>query len=324
LINQINPINLINHGSKPTKFGFGEGLVIAGERNLNLVALGADITASVGMNLFKDKFPDRFFSFGIAEQNCVGAAAGMALSGKIPVFSTYGVFAAMRTLDQIRISVCYNNLHVIIGGAHCGVSVGPDGATHQALEDIAVMRVLPNMTVLSPCDATQTKLATIAAVEQCKGPVYIRFGREPMPDFTDETLPFEIGKGQLLHEGNDITIIATGHLVWEALQAAYTLHDRGINARVINLLTIKPIDENIIIKAAKETGAIITAEEHQIHAGLGSAVAEVVVRNYPVPMEFIGMPDCFCESGQPDELMKMYGMKAENIISKALTFKQKK
>lgn len=320
----------INRGNKATKTGFGEGLLIAGERNKNLVGLGADITASVGMNMFRDRFPDRFFSFGIAEQNCVGVAAGLALSGKIPVFSTYGVFAALRTTDQIRVSVCYNNVHVVIGGAHCGVSVGPDGATHQALEDIAIMRVLPNMTVLSPCDAAQTKLATIAAIEQCKGPVYIRFGREPMPDFTlevgskmsevgkenDDRCKFEVEKGQELCEGDDITIIATGHLVWEALQAAYALKEEGVFARVINIHTIKPIDEEIIIKAAKETGAIVTAEEHQITGGLGSAVAEVVVRYHPVPMEFVGMPNCFGESGQPEELMNKYGMKAEYIIGK--------
>ncbi len=310
---------MLNHqivNYKATKLGFGEGIAETGERNKNLIGIGADITASVGMNLFSEKFPERFFSLGIAEQNCVGVAAGLALSGKIPVFSTYGVFAALRTTDQIRVSVCYNNLHVIIGGAHCGVSVGPDGATHQALEDIAIMRVLPNMTVLSPCDAVQTKLAAIAAVEQIKGPVYIRFGREPMPVFTDESLGFEVGKGQLLHDGNDITIIATGHLVWEALQAAYTLQNEGVDARVINIHTIKPIDEAIIIKAAKETGRIITAEEHQVTGGLGSAVAEVIVRNRPVPMGFIGMPDCFGESGKPEELMNKYGMKAEHIIEK--------
>ena len=302
----------INRGDKATKVGFGEGLAEAGERNKNLIGIGADITASVGMNYFRDKFPERFYSLGIAEQNCVGVAAGLALSGKIPVFSTYGVFAALRTTDQIRVSVCYNNLHVIIGGAHCGVSVGPDGATHQSLEDIAVMRVMPNMTVLSPCDATQTKLATIAAVEQVKGPVYIRFGREPMPDFTleagswkleagknvtlQERCRFEVGKGQVFCDGDDITIIATGHLTWEALQAAYALQEEGIFARVINLHTIKPIDEEIIIKAAKETGAIITAEEHQVNGGMGSAVAEVVVKHYPVPMEFVGMNDSFGES----------------------------
>ena len=320
----------VNRGNKATKLGFGEGVVEAAERNNNLVGLGVDITASVGMNLFRDKFPERFYSLGIAEQNCVGVATGLALSGKIPVFSTYGVFAALRTTDQIRVSVCYNNVHVIIGGAHCGVSVGPDGATHQALEDITIMRVLPNMTVLSPCDATQTKLATIAAVEQIKGPVYIRFGREPMPEFTfdvrgqksdvrnelSERCGFEVGKGQVFCDGNDITIIATGHMTWEALQAAYALQEEGIFARVINIHTIKPIDEEIIIKAARETGAIITAEEHQIIGGLGSAVAEVIVKHHPVPMDFIGMPDSFGESGQPEELMNKYGMKARYIIEK--------
>jgi transketolase len=321
----------INKGDKATRFGFGEGLAEAGERRKNLVGLGADITASVGMNLFRDKFPDRFYSLGIAEQNCVGVAAGLSLSGKIPVFSTYGVFAALRTTDHIRVSVCYNNLHVIIGGAHCGVSVGPDGATHQALEDIAIMRVLPNMTVLSPCDATQTKLAAIAAVEVLNGPVYIRFGREPMPDFTldvrslrsevrkDELKKmcwFEVGKGQVFCEGDDVSIIATGHLTWEAVQAAYKLKDEGINARVINIHTIKPIDEELIIKAARETKGIVTAEEHQIAGGLGSAVAEIVVRNSPVRMEFVGMNDSFGESGEPRELMEKYGMTASHIIQK--------
>jgi transketolase len=203
---------------------------------------------------------------------------------------------------------------VKIGGAHAGISVGPDGATHQALEDIAIMRVLPNMTVLSPCDATQTKLATIASVEQVKGPVYIRFGREPVPDFTTDDMKFEVGKGQTLKEGNDITIIATGNLVWEALQAAYELEKQNINVRVINIHTIKPIDTEIIIKAAKETNAIVTAEEHQIYGGLGSAVAEVIVKNFPVPVSMIGMNDKFGESGKPDELMQKYGMTAEHII----------
>ena len=308
---------------KPTKAGFGEGLKIIGKKEEKVIALGADITASVGMNLFAEAYPERFFSLGIAEQNCVGVAAGLALAGKIPVFSTYGVFAALRTTDQIRVSVCYNNLHVIIGGAHAGISVGADGATHQALEDIAIMRVLPNMTVLSPCDATQTKLVTIAAVEQISGPVYIRFGRDAVPNFTDESMTFEVGKGQLLHEGDDVSIIATGHLVWEALQAAYQLEKESINARVINIHTIKPIDNDIIIKAAKETGAIVTAEEHQIDAGFGSAVAEVVAKNCPVPIEFIGMNDCFGESGNPDELMKKYGMTAKDIVGAVKKIKKR-
>ncbi|HAN18774.1 MAG: transketolase [Bacteroidetes bacterium GWC2_33_15] len=313
----------ISRQLKATRFGFGEGLKVLGQKNTQIVALGADITSSVSMNFFKEAFPDRFFSMGIAEQNVVGVATGLALGGKIPFVATYGVFAALRTTDQIRVSVCYNNLPVKIGGAHAGISVGPDGATHQALEDIAIMRVLPNMTVLSPCDATQTKLATIASVEQVKGPAYIRFGREPVPDFTSEEMIFEVGKGQTFKEGTDITIIATGHIVWEALQAAYQLEKQNINARVINIHTIKPVDKDIIIKAARETGLIITAEEHQIIGGLGSAVAEVLVKFAPVPVQMIGMNDRFGESGQPDELLEKYGMKAEHIISAAIELLKK-
>ncbi|MCB0807401.1 MAG: transketolase family protein [Bacteroidales bacterium] len=306
-----------NKGNKPTRLGFGEGVRDAAKTNPKVVGIGADITSSVSMNLFAEAFPERFISLGIAEQNCMGAAAGLALSGKIPVFSTYGVFAAMRTTDQIRISVCYNNVHVIIGGAHAGISVGPDGATHQALEDIAMMRVLPNMTVLSPCDATQTRMATLAAINELNGPVYIRFGREAVPNFTNETQDFRIGKGQLLKPGNNLSIIATGHMVWEALQAAILLEKEGIRARVINIHTIKPIDETIIIKAAKETGVILTAEEHQVMGGFGSAVAEVVVKHHPVLMDFVGMDDSFGESGKPEELMQKYGLTAENIAVKA-------
>ena len=308
-----------NRGDKPTKTGFAEGLLEAGLRNPQVVCLGADITTSVGCNLFAETLPHRFISLGIAEQNCVGVAAGLALEGKTPVFSTYGVFAALRTTDQIRISVCYNNLHVVIGGAHDGVSVGPDGATHQALEDIAVMRVLPGMTVLSPCDAMQTRVATLAAIEQCNGPVYIRFGREAMPDFTSDIMDFTIGKSQILRAGNDLTIIATGHMVWEALQAAEILETSGIGARVINMHTIKPIDRDAIILAAGETGAIVTAEEHQIIGGLGSAVAEVVVQHHPVPMAFAGMQDHFGESGEPRQLMEKYGMTARAIVEAGLT-----
>jgi len=315
---------IVLKGNISTKTGFGEGLKIAGQQNPNIIALGSDITASVGMDLFAKEFPNRFYSLGIAEQNAVGVAAGMALSGKIPIFSTYGVFAAMRTLDQIRISLCYNNVHAIIGGAHAGISVGPDGATHQALEDIAALRALPNMTILSPCDATQTQLATIAAIEQCDGPVYIRFGREPMPNFTDRSQDFEIGKAQLLRKGTDLSIIATGHLVWESLLAAEDLAKQGISAAVINMHTIKPIDKDIIIDAAKNTGAIITAEEHQITGGLGSAVAEVVVQNCAVPMDFVGMPNSFGESGKAMELMDKYGMNAQAIIKKAKSLIKRK
>ncbi len=316
--------NLIIKSHRATKEGFAEGLRIAGN-NPKVIGLGADITASVGMNLFAEAFPERFFSFGIAEQNCIGVASGLALSEKIPVFSTYAVFSALRTTDQIRISVCYNKLHVIIGGAHAGVSVGPDGATHQALEDIAIMRSLPNITIISPCDATQTKLAIIAAIDNMNSPMYIRYGREAVPDFTIENQNFEIGKAQTMVEGNDLTIIATGHLVWEAIIAAGKLKDKGINARVINLHTIKPIDEEAIIKAARETGIIITAEEHQIQGGMGSAVAEVVVKEYPVPMDFIGMKSSFGESGKPEELLKKYGMTSDSIYKIAIeNFSRKK
>lgn len=313
-----------NKGDKATKLGFGEGLLAAGKQNPKVVAIGADISVSVGVNLFVEVFPERFISLGIAEQNCTGVAAGLALAGKIPVFSTYGVFSTLRNADQIRVSLCYNNLHVIIGGAHSGVSVGPDGATHQALEDIAVMRVMPNMTILSPCDATQTRLMTMAAIEQVKGPVYIRFGREPMPDFTNENETIEIGKAQIFREGSDLSIISTGHMTWEALQAADMLDRLGIQSRVINMHTIKPIDKETIISAAKDTGLILTIEEHQIAGGLGSAVAEVVSGSYPVRIEMLGMKDRFGESGKPRELMEKYGLCSGSIKQIALNLLQKK
>jgi transketolase len=311
-------MNYINKGNKPTKTGFGEGVLAAAQKDNRVVGLGADITNSVGMNLFAEAFPERFFSMGIAEQDAVTTAAGLALSGKIPVFSTYGVFAAHRANDQIRISVCYNNVHVVIGGAHAGVSVGPDGATHQALEDIAAMRVLPNMTVISPCDATQAKIATEKAILECKGPVYIRFGREPMPDFTDENQDFEIGKAQLMREGNDITLVATGHAVWEALEAARMLEQMHISARVINMHTIKPLDGDILNKAADETRMVFTIEEHQKAGGLGGAVAEFLAENHPIRVCRIGMDDCFGESGQASALMHRFGLDAESIVRRVV------
>lgn len=307
-----------NTGDKPTRLGFGEGLREAGGLNESVIALGVDITGSVNVNLFKDAYPERFYSLGIAEQNAAGVSAGLALSGLIPVFTTYGVFSAMRTTDQLRISICYNNVHAIIGGAHAGISVGPDGATHQALEDIAVTRALPNMTVFSPCDADQTHKAVIAAVTEVNGPVYIRFGREKVPNFTGMDYPFNPDKGQIMKTGNDITIIASGHMVWHALQAAYQMEEKNINARVINIHTIKPIDKEIIINAARETGKIITAEEHQIYGGLGSAVTEVLSEHHPVPVKIIGMPDRFGESGKPEELMEKYGLTSQNIINQSL------
>lgn len=308
-------MNYINKGNKATKTGFGEGVWAAAQANPNVVGLGADITASVGMNLFAEAFPERFFSMGIAEQDCVATAAGLALSGKVPVFSTYGVFAAHRANDQIRISVCYNNVHVVIGGAHAGVSVGPDGATHQALEDIATMRVLPNMTVISPCDATQTKIAVQKAINELDGPVYIRFGREAVPDFTDENQDFEIGKAQVLREGRQITIVATGHEVWEALKAADMLETMGLSAMVINMHTIKPLDGDILLKAASETRMIFTVEEHQIAGGLGSTVAEFLAEHHPIRVVRIGMNDRFGESGQASALVHKYNLDAAGILN---------
>jgi transketolase len=311
-------MNLELKGYRPTRTGFGEGLRDLGDRNPRVVALGSDITNSVGMNFFRDAYPDRFFSFGIAEQNVIGVAAGLALGGKVPFMATYGVFSAMRALDQIRVSVCYNNLNVKIGGAHAGISVGPDGATHQALEDISVMRVLPNMTILSPCDATQAFQATIASVEQVNGPVYIRFGREAVPEFIPDDLEFTVGKAQVFRKGRDVSIIATGHLVWEALQAAKILKEEGIEATVVNIHTIKPLDKETILQTAGLTGAIVTAEEHQIAGGLGGAVAECLAKHKPVPMEFIGMQDVFGESGQPAELMEKYGLNSRHIARAAI------
>ena len=308
----------VNKGNKATKLGFGEGVLAAAQKDERVVGLGADITASVGMNLFKDAFPDRFFSMGIAEQDAVAVASGMALSGKIPVFSTYGVFAAHRSNDQIRISTCYNNVHVVIGGAHAGVSVGPDGATHQALEDIAAMRVLPNMTVISPCDATQAKIATEKAILELDGPVYIRFGREPMPDFTDEDQDFQIGKAQLLLDGTDVTIVATGHEVWEALNAAHMLDHLGISARVINMHTIKPLDGDILKKAADETRMIFTVEEHQAAGGLGGAVSEFLSDVHPIRVCRIGINDSFGESGQASALVHKFGLDSAGIVNRIL------
>ena len=307
-----------NKGNKATKTGFGEGVLAAAEKDNRVVGLGADITNSVGMNLFAEAFPDRFFSMGIAEQDAVATAAGLALSGKVPVFSTYGVFAAHRANDQIRISLCYNNVHAVIGGAHAGVSVGPDGATHQALEDIAAMRVLPNMTVISPCDATQAKIATEKAILESEGPVYVRFGREAVPDFTTEDQEFEIGKAQLMREGSDITFVATGHEVWEALEAAHMLGRMGISVRVINMHTIKPLDGDILNKAADDTRMIFTIEEHQIAGGLGGAVTEYLAENHPIRVCRIGMKDRFGESGKATVLMHKYGLDAAGIVHRVL------
>jgi transketolase len=304
-------------GKKATRFGFGEGLVVLGEKYENIVVLGGDITGSLMTSYFKDKFPDRFFSMGITEATATLVSTGLALSGLIPFFATYGAFASCRNTDMLRISCAYNDANVKIGGGHAGISVGEDGATHQALEEIAIIRVLPNMTLVVPCDFLEAKKATIAVGEHY-GPSYIRFGRVDIPSFTREDTPFEIGKAQIFKEGNDAAVIACGPMVWESLVAAYELEAEGINVRVINMSTIKPLDRNAIIQAAAECGAIVTAEEHQITAGLGGAVAEVLAQEIPAPVEFVGVKDMFGGSGKADELMKHFGLTSTDIKAAVL------
>jgi len=301
---------------KPTRDGFGEGLVLAGKENPNVVALCADLADSTRVGMFQKVFPERYIEVGIAEQNMMGLAAGMALAGKIPFISTYAVFCPGRNWDQMRVSVCYNNANVKMSGAHAGVSVGPDGATHQGLEDIAITRCLPNLIVIAPGDAIETRKATLAAAKYI-GPVYLRFAREKTPIFTTEETPFEIGKAISLREGKDVAIIGCGPLLYNALEAAEELAKEGIEAMVINNHTIKPMDNNAIIEAAKTCGAIVTVEDHQIMGGMGSAVAEVLSQNYPVPMEFIGMRDRFGESGEPNELIEAFGM-GKNAIKETV------
>lgn len=316
--------NFVLLGKKPTRHGFGQALVELGEKYENVVVLGGDITGSVMTSYFKERFPDRFFSIGIAEQNATTIAAGLALSGKIPFFASYSAFSAFRNSDQLRISVCYNNVNVKIGGGHSGITVGPDGATHQSLEEISFLRTLPNMTLLVPCDFEETRKATIAAGEMY-GPAYIRFGRSAVPMFTTKDSPFEIGKAQILREGTDVAIIGCGLMVWESITAAEELYrQKGISAMVINNPSIKPIDIKTITDAAKQCGAIVTAEEHQVHGGMGAAVAEVVVKNYPVPMEFVGIKDSFGASGEPEELMLKFGLTWREIFASALTAIQRK
>jgi transketolase len=296
----------------PTRQGYGEGLVALGEKDPNVVVLTADLAGSTNASMFGDKFPERFIECGIAEQNMMGIAAGLALSGKIPFVSSYAVFVPGRCWDQLRVSVCYSKANVKVAGAHSGISVGPDGATHQALEDIATVRCLPNIVVLAPCDSIETKKATIAAAEH-KGPVYFRFTREKTPVITNESTPFKIGKADTLKEGSDVTIVACGPLVYQSLVAANDLEKEKISVKVINNHTIKPIDKLALASAAKDTGAVVTVEEHQTTGGLGGAVAEVLAENFPVPMERVGMPDSFGESGTPEELLEKYGMSVKKI-----------
>jgi transketolase len=304
-------------GEKATRQGFSDALIELGQENPNVVVLGGDVSGSVKVDTFAKTFPDRFFSVGVAEADMMGIAAGLSLVGKIPFASAYGEFAAGRPFDQIRQSLAYSELPVKICASHCGITVGPDGATHQSLEDIALMRVLPHMTVVSPCDYLETKRAVKASLGVTKGPIYIRFFRDNTPMLTDESSPFEIGKANVLIEGTDVTIIACGLQVWEAIQAAEVLHGDGISASVINMHTIKPLDTAAILKAAKETGAIVSAEDHQIHCGLGSAVAEVLSQHLAVPQEFVAVRDTFGESGNGMELMKKYGIARDDIVSAA-------
>ena len=289
----------------PMRDGYGKALLSLCAQGENIMVLDADVAKSTRTVWVREQYPERFLDMGISEQDMVGTAAGLALSGMIPFVSTYCVFLAGRAWDQIRTTVCYNDLNVKLAGAHAGISVGPDGATHQSLEDVALMRVLPRMTVVVPCDAEETRKATLAIAKK-NGPCFVRFGREAVPVITDEDTPFELGKARLCREGKDVTVFANGALVYEALQAAEALAQQGISVRVYDLHTVKPLDKEAILAAAEETGCIVTAEEHQVYGGMGGAVAECLAANHPVPMEMVAVQDCFGQSGQPDELMDHY------------------
>lgn len=303
----------------PMRDGYGKALLKLIGNGKPVVALDADVAKSTRTVWVRDQYPEHFLDMGIAEQDMVGTASGLALGGMIPFASTYGVFLAGRAWDQIRTTVCYNNLNVKLAGAHAGISVGPDGATHQALEDVALMRVLPNMTVVVPCDAVETEKATLALAER-EGPCYIRFGREAVPVITDEDSPFEIGKANVLRDGKDAVLFANGAMVYEGLEAAKRLSGEGIDLMVVNLHTVKPLDQEAVLAAARKTGRVITAEEHQAAGGMGSAVAECLAQNYPVPMRILGMQDGFGESGAPDELMKRYGFSSDAIYQAVKDF----
>ncbi|MGY0392053.1 transketolase family protein [Bizionia sp. KMM 8389] len=307
-----------NTGSKDTRSGFGAGLTELGQTNENVVALCADLIGSLKMDDFKKNHPERFFQVGIAEANMIGLAAGLTIGGKIPFTGTFANFSTGRVYDQIRQSVAYSGKNVKICASHAGLTLGEDGATHQILEDIGLMKMLPGMTVINPCDYNQTKAATIAIAEH-DGPVYLRFGRPKVANFTPEDQKFEIGKALHLVDGTDVTLVATGHLVWEALEAAKTLEEAGISAEVINIHTIKPLDADAILKSVAKTGCIVTAEEHNHLGGLGESVSRVLTTNNPVPQEFIATNDTFGESGTPAQLMDKYGLNATAIVKAAKT-----
>lgn len=308
----------------PMRDGYGKALLeMCAEEGSNVMVLDADVAKSTRTAWVKEKYPERFMDMGISEQDMVGTAAGLALSGMTPYCSTYCVFLAGRAWDQIRTTVCYNNLNVKFGGAHAGISVGPDGATHQALEDVALTRVLPNMTVIVPCDAEETRKATLA-VAKVNGPCFLRFGREAVPVVTDESTPFEIGKARLVRDGSDVTVFANGAMVYEACEAAKSLEAKDISVRIYDLHTVKPLDTEAVVKAARETGAIVTAEEHQLAGGMGSAVAECLALSFPVPMEMVGVHDSFGQSGEPQELMDRYGLNAAAIKDRILKVLKRK
>jgi Transketolase, C-terminal subunit len=306
----------INSGNKDTRSGFGAGLFEAGSQNSNIVALCADLTGSLKMDAFAKEFPDRFFQSGIAEANMIGVASGMALNGKIPYVGTFAAFATGRVYDQIRQSVAYSKTNVKICASHAGITLGEDGATHQIIEDIGLMRMLPDMVVINPCDYNQTKAATIAIADY-DGPVYLRFGRPSVPNFTPDNQKFEIGKAIKLIDGNDVTIIATGHLVWEAIEAAKSLSEQGIKAEVINIHTIKPLDKDAVLESIAKTKSVVCAEEHLIAGGLGEAIAGLLATTCPTPMEYVAIDNKFGQSGTPAQLMKAYGLDSLHIIEAA-------
>jgi len=308
---------------KKTREGFGRALVDLGEQDPRIWVMVGDLAESTMVHFFAERFPERFIEVGIAEQNMMCIAGGLAAMGKIPFLATYGAFASCRSADQMRVTVAYSKLNVKIGGAHGGISVGPDGATHQAMEEISIVRSIPNMAMVVPCDFWEAYKATIAAAKY-EGPIYIRFGREDVPVVTGKDTPFTLGKGEVFAEGNDLSILACGVMVYEALRARETLAARGITARVVNLHTPKPLDRALIERCARETGAIITAEEHQVNGGLGGAVSEVVVQTCPVPMELVAVHDRFGQSGKPAELMDAFGLRATDIVAAADRVLQRK
>ncbi len=302
--------------TKDTRSGFGAGLHELGKINPNVVALCADLTGSLKMEAFQKDFPERFIQVGIAEANMIGVAAGLTIGGKIPFTGTFANFSTGRVYDQIRQSVAYSGKNVKICASHAGLTLGEDGATHQILEDIGLMKMLPGMTVINPCDYNQTKAATIAIADYA-GAVYLRFGRPAVPNFTPENQQFKIGKALMLNEGTDVSIFATGHLVWKAIEAGHILAEKGINAEIINIHTIKPLDNEAVLKSVAKTRCVVTAEEHQMNGGLGDSIAQLLVRNNPLPLEMVAVNDSFGESGTPDELMKKYGLDTPDIVAAA-------